>query len=268
MSPELIHQCMLMVCIAGKIDYQNLCGTKTVFKRIVRCQHGFFYIADKYCTLHGPLTRYEELGLHMHQECRERFSCHWLQRKPPVIDHGMHHVTCVRHVLWCMSGLLTHGENVPGITSACATRNFTCLARGPYHPKLHNPSDAETGIIETKTLPWLLLLEFLPSSSQPQPWYWPSRIKLPCLPQGFFLTICTKSMLRNDRKSIYMFMFAMINSSLYEFGPIDLTRYWYITVPRQPCENTHYGENKAVDNFGRHFQMYFGEWQLMHLIRI
>ena len=44
------------------------------------------------------------------------------QRKPIVSDPGMHHGTCVTHVLWCMSGSLTcgDGENVPGIPGACA----------------------------------------------------------------------------------------------------------------------------------------------------
>ena len=57
------------------------------------------------------------------------------KRKTLVSDPGMHHVTCVTHVPWCMSGSLTHGggENVPGIPGACATRNFTYLARGPWH---------------------------------------------------------------------------------------------------------------------------------------
>ena len=50
-----------------------------------------------------------------------------------VSDPGMQHGTCVTHVPWCMSGSLTRGggENVPGIPGACATRNFTYLARGP-----------------------------------------------------------------------------------------------------------------------------------------
>ena len=44
------------------------------------------------------------------------------QRKPLVSDTGMHHGTCVTHVPWCMSGSLTwgDGENVPGISRACA----------------------------------------------------------------------------------------------------------------------------------------------------
>ena len=50
-----------------------------------------------------------------------------LLRKPLVSDPGMHHGTCFTHVPWCMSGSLTRGggENVPGISGACATRNFT-----------------------------------------------------------------------------------------------------------------------------------------------
>ena len=69
----------------------------------------------------------------MRREFRERFLHHRLQRKPPVSDPGMHHGTCVTHVPWCMSISLTSGvgENVPGIPGACATRNFTYLARGP-----------------------------------------------------------------------------------------------------------------------------------------
>ena len=69
----------------------------------------------------------------MHRECRERFPRHRLQRKPLVSDSGMHHGTCVTYVPWCMLGSLTRGggENDPGIPGACATQNFTYLARGP-----------------------------------------------------------------------------------------------------------------------------------------
>ena len=50
------------------------------------------------------------------------FSRRRIQRKPRVSDPGMHHGTCVKHVPWCMSGLLNYGggENVPGIPGACA----------------------------------------------------------------------------------------------------------------------------------------------------
>ena len=69
----------------------------------------------------------------MRREYRERFPHHRLQRKPLVSDPGMHHCTCVTHVPWCMSGSLTRSgeENVPGIPGACATRDFSCLVRGP-----------------------------------------------------------------------------------------------------------------------------------------
>ena len=70
----------------------------------------------------------------MRRECREHFPRHLLQRKPLVSDPGMHHGKCVTHVPWCMSGSLTRGggENVPGITGACAIHNITYLARGPF----------------------------------------------------------------------------------------------------------------------------------------
>ena len=55
-------------------------------------------------------------------------------RKPLNSDPGMHHGTCVTHVPWCMPESLIHlgRENIPGIPGACATRNFTYLARGLY----------------------------------------------------------------------------------------------------------------------------------------
>ena len=98
-----------------------------------------FIIIKRYMKLtsmlrrYGPLVRYVKLWVAHARECRERFSRHWLQRKPLYSDPGMHHGTCVTHVPWCMSGSLIHGggENVPGIPGACATRNFTYLARGP-----------------------------------------------------------------------------------------------------------------------------------------
>ena len=63
------------------------------------------------------------------------FPTYRLQRKPQVCDPGMHHGTCVTHVPWCMSESLIRGggENVPGIPSACATRNFAYLTRGPLN---------------------------------------------------------------------------------------------------------------------------------------
>ena len=70
----------------------------------------------------------------MRRECRERFPRHRLQRKPLINDPDIHHGTCMTQVPWCMSGSLTRGggENVPGIPGACATHNFTYLAKGPW----------------------------------------------------------------------------------------------------------------------------------------
>ena len=61
------------------------------------------------------------------------FPRHRFQRKPLVSDPGMHHGTCVTHVLWSMSGTLTRcgRENVPGLPGTCATHIFSYLVRGP-----------------------------------------------------------------------------------------------------------------------------------------
>ena len=55
------------------------------------------------------------------------------EKKTLVSDPGMHDGTCVTHVPWCMSGLLTRGgrKNFTGIPGACAIRNLTYLPRGP-----------------------------------------------------------------------------------------------------------------------------------------
>ena len=93
----------------------------------------------------GLLPDTENCGLCMRQECRERFPRHRLQRKPLVSDPGMHHGTCFTHVPWCMSGSLTRGGGgkVPGISGACATRNFTHLVRGPWRHHSTNGFDTE-----------------------------------------------------------------------------------------------------------------------------
>ena len=52
----------------------------------------------------GLLPDTQNFGLRMHRECRERFP-----RPQRVSDPDMHHGTCVKHVLWCMPGLLTSG---------------------------------------------------------------------------------------------------------------------------------------------------------------
>ena len=85
----------------------------------------------------GLLLYTQNCGLRMRRECRKRFPRHRHYMKPLVSDPGMHHGTCVTHVPRCMSGSLNRGggENVPGIPSACATRNFTPLVRGSCNNK-------------------------------------------------------------------------------------------------------------------------------------
>ena len=58
----------------------------------------------------------------MRRKCRERFPCH--QRKSQVRDHAraVMHIGIANEQWW---------EYVPGIPGACATRNFTYLARRP-----------------------------------------------------------------------------------------------------------------------------------------
>ena len=83
---------------------------------------------------HGPLARYVKFRVAHAPGMPGTFS-----PPPRVSDPDMHHGTCVTHVPWCMPGSLTSvsfdvrgGENVPGIPSACANRNFTYLVNGPW----------------------------------------------------------------------------------------------------------------------------------------
>ena len=95
---------------------------------------------------HGPLTRYVKLRVAHAPRMPGTLSPPRLQRKPLVSDPGMHHGTCVTHVPWCMLGSLTRGggENGSGIPGACATRNFTYLARGPWtnNTRIYNLTEA------------------------------------------------------------------------------------------------------------------------------
>ena len=60
---------------------------------------------------------------------------------PRVGDPDMHHGTCVKQVpsredrLLAVPFEVSGEENVLGIPGACATHNFTYLAKGPWHVK-------------------------------------------------------------------------------------------------------------------------------------
>ena len=91
----------------------------------------------------GLLSDTQNCGLHMRRECRERFPRH----------RGLAIPTCITARAWrtcrdacrdrwlAVSFEVGGGEYVPSIPGACATRNFTYLARGPcdglllYGPK-------------------------------------------------------------------------------------------------------------------------------------
>ena len=109
--------------------------------QISNVQNPIFHSShDKESILsNGRLTRYVKTRVALAPGMPRTFSRHRLQRKPLVSDCGMHHGTCVTHVPWCISGSLTRGdgENVPG---ACATLNFTNLARSPCHTNPHRHS--------------------------------------------------------------------------------------------------------------------------------
>ena len=87
----------------------------------------------------GPLTRYVKLRVENAPGMPGTFSPPPTSKKPLISDPSMHHDMCVTYVPWHVSGSLTHGggENVPDIPFACATRNFTYLARGPLPPLVY-----------------------------------------------------------------------------------------------------------------------------------
>ena len=97
----------------------------------------------------------------MHRECRERFPCHRLQRKPLVSYPGMHHGTCVTHVPWCMSGWLTRNSvgNVSGIPGACATRNFAYMVRGPW-TNIREMTTSQKLVYGARQVQWLVVRIF------------------------------------------------------------------------------------------------------------
>ena len=86
---------------------------------------------DTVCS-YGPLTRYVTLRVALLRECRERFPRH----------RGLALETCITAWSTCRDACgdrwlsdsfeVGGGENVPGIPSACTTRNFRYLIRGSY----------------------------------------------------------------------------------------------------------------------------------------
>ena len=90
---------------------------------------------DSWISQHGPLTRYVKLWVAHAPECRKRFPHHCELAIATFVTAGIS-----ASGVWRMLGSLIigffkvgGGENVPGNPGACATRNFTYLARGPWN---------------------------------------------------------------------------------------------------------------------------------------
>ena len=132
---HLVEWPLLDIFQARSVSDPNLWTTKTQYRsdyrlkamRVPGCKR------PASCRNMGLLSGTHNCGLHMRRECREHFPYHRFQRQPLVSDPSMHRGTCVTHVPWCMSGSLTRAgrENVPGIPSVWATRNFGYLVKGP-----------------------------------------------------------------------------------------------------------------------------------------
>ena len=108
-----VSPCSPLVCNLQRLIHLNDAAW-TMWRDICVCNKDREMVRKTFYMCLLPDT--QNRGLRMRRECRERFLRHRL------------------HVPWCMSGSLNRGgeENVPGIPGACATRNFTYLARGPW----------------------------------------------------------------------------------------------------------------------------------------
>ena len=133
-SPTYYYQLFIfhpgdMVSWAVGLEFWEMSQVAQIFTNLLL---SVVHISPRRYDLMGLLPNTQNCGLRVRRDCRERFLRHRLQRKPLVSDPGMHHGTCVTHVLWCMSGSLTRDdvENVTGILGACTTRNFAYLVRG------------------------------------------------------------------------------------------------------------------------------------------
>ena len=136
-----------------------------------------------------------------------------LQRKPLVSDPGMHHGTCVTHVPSCMSESLTRGsgENVPSIPGACATRNFTYLARGPWwHEDLGRVSTFL--FLHEKNRP--LMLDKMWLSVWPRLWiYCMTNMFLICYKRSAYIWTGTKILTIQISNTRYQISSHLFNSS-------------------------------------------------------
>ena len=142
---NLQMRCHFFIIIAEAV--QTICGNNTrsfSFRVVLNDKHVCFenmwyqvWWHQLFGWFHVLLPDTQNCSLRMRRECRERIPRHLLQRKPLVSGPGMHRGTRIMmHV-----GI---AKTFPGILRACATRNFTHLARGPCN-SVYDPFHDDPG---------------------------------------------------------------------------------------------------------------------------
>ena len=91
-----------MKLIVAYVTIRNLHGKKWSTKGDLITSYDLF--CCEVVIIHGPLARYVKLRVAHAPGMSETYS-----PPPQVSDPDMHHVTCVRHVPWCMPESLTCG---------------------------------------------------------------------------------------------------------------------------------------------------------------
>ena len=155
---------MLFSVVSGKSRSDWLDTSNRI--KAHKYNHGIICLRwTSFCLLSsmGLLPDTSNCGLCMRRECREHFPRH----------RGLAIPTCITACDAYQDRLLTVsfevgcGENVPGIPGACATRNFTCMVRGPlsawcvvawhqYHRALKYPSLNPFQLCVSESFHWSL----------------------------------------------------------------------------------------------------------------
>ena len=149
----------------------------------VAWDHRVFSSVGPKGSCHGPLARYVKLRVAQAPGMPGTFP-----RPPQVSDPDMHHGTCVTHVPWCMTELLTSGflwnwwrGKRSRHSRRIRTRNSTYLVRGTFwhdhddviawQSSLHHWSFVR----ETTSHRWILELHLSPADythKGPVMWTW------------------------------------------------------------------------------------------------
>ena len=107
---------------------------KRIGINVFKLQWRFTWTKINHSLIMGPLPQTQNCRLCKSREWREHLPRHHVLMIPTCITARAWH-TCrdaCRDRQLTVSLEVGCGENVPGIPDACATRNFTYLARGPF----------------------------------------------------------------------------------------------------------------------------------------